>query len=377
MVVGQFLEWIESAPAGRRAEAARGLARAYLLAPPHSAARAPMEAALTVLLDGGRADVKRALAEVFADSAEAPRHLVLALASDQVSVAAPLLARSPLFVDAELVDLMATTPLPAQIAIASRPRLSTAVAAAIAEIGEAGVCLALLGNAGAAIDRTAYARIAERHGDEAVVRDSLLARPDLPPEVHQRLVKRLADALGGLVVAKAWVTEARAAVVTREATDRATVSIAADAPAAALPGLVEHLRASGQLTTLLILRAVCAGNLDFFEAALATLAAVPLERVVSLVTNHRLGALRTLYANAGLPPMVFDAFAAALDVWAEVAAEGEDAHRHRTPGEVAEAILTRYAGVAGDTSEIAATLRRFAADQAREAAHQLAEALAA
>src|SRR6185503_15073314 len=112
--------------------------------------------------------------------------------------------RSPLFVDAELIDLAAGGALPLQLAVSSRTGLSTAVAAAIAEVAPREVCL---------------------------------ARADLPPSIHQALVKRVADALGGMVVAKSWVTEARAALLTREATDRATVTIAAEAEAPALPAL--------------------------------------------------------------------------------------------------------------------------------------------
>jgi uncharacterized protein (DUF2336 family) len=335
-----------------------------------------MEAALTMLLEGSRADVKRALAEAFADSDRAPRHIVLALAAEQVSIAAPLISRSPLFIDTELIELLSAGSLTLRVAIASRPKVSAALSAAIAETGSREVCLALLANAAATIEHGAYTRIAENLAIDVTVREALLARADLPPDVHQALVKGVADALGRMVVAKSWLSETRAAHVTREATERATVAIAADAAAHTLPALVEHLRASGQLTTVLVLRAVCGGNLDFFEAALSALAAVPLERVVNLVSGHRLGALRGVYASAGLPASAFDAFAAALDIWAEVAAEG-DRGRHRTTGEVSDAILARYAGVAGEGTELAAMLRRIAVDQARDAAREFAHARAA
>jgi uncharacterized protein (DUF2336 family) len=379
LVVAQFIDWVEGAPAGCKPQAMRALAAAYLAASADHPARPAMAAAITLLLDGARADVRLALAAAFAESPAAPRHIVAALAADQINVATVVLGRSPVFVDAELVDLVARAAAPIQMAIASRPTLSLAVSAAIAEVGSREVCLALLANTRAAVDATPLARIAERFGAEAEVRTALLDRPDLPAEVHQTLVKRVADALGAMVIAKAWVSEARATLVTREATDRATVFIAGEAEATSLPALVEHLRASGQLTTALMLRAICAGNLDFFQAALAALARVPLARVVNLVTSHRIGALRALYAKAGLPRMAFEAFAAALDIWAEVAAEHADSDRYRSTSDVADAILRRYAGVTGDSaggSELAAMLRRFAADQARDAAHEYAKAAA-
>ena len=301
MVVGQLLDWVEGAPDGRRADAARALAQACLLVRTDSPERAAMEAALTVLLDQAQSDVRRALADAFADSETAPRHIVVTLAADQAGIAALVLSRSPLFIDAELIDMLPAASAPLRTAIARRPVVSAVVATAIAEAGDRDNCLALIDNAGAALDRSGYARIAERFGEDPEIREALFGRPDLPPEIHQALVRRTADALGALVIGKAWLSEGRAVAVTREACDRATITIAAETETQSLPGLVEHLRASGQLTTTLILRAVCAGNLDFFEAALATLAQVPIERVANLVAARRLGALHAIYTKAGLP----------------------------------------------------------------------------
>jgi uncharacterized protein (DUF2336 family) len=378
VLVGEFVDWVESAPAGRRAEAAYALSRAILFAPPESGDRAAMEAAITVLLDTAATDIRHAIADALADSEHAPRHVIAALAADQVAIAARVLSRSPLFIDAELSGFLPAVARSLRVAIATRPVVSSALAAAIAEIGDREVSLALLNNPGATINAATFAALGERCGDDPAVREAMLARPDLPPAVHQGLVKRLADALGTMVVAKSWVSEGRAALTTREATERATVAIAAAAEPAALPALVEHLRASGQLTTALILRAACAGYLDFFEMALAALAGVPVNRVANLVRAGRSGSLRAIYARAGLPPLAFDAFAAAVETWGRIADEGQTTDYYQSTAAVAEAILARYAPIAdGEGSEVATMLRRFAAEQAREAAHEYARLSAA
>ena len=188
------------------------------------------------------------------------------------------------------------------------------------------------------------------------------------------LVRHVGDLLGNLIVMKAWVNEARAKAVTREACDRATVAIAAETETEELPALVEHLRITGQLTTALILRAVCAGNIDFFEAALAALAGVPVRRVASLVRAGRTRVLSAVYAKAGLPPLAFDAFAAALDTWRRIAEQDEGSRdRYRFTRQAVDAVIARYADMTdGEANELAAMLRRFAADQAREAARSVA-----
>ena len=369
MIVRQFLEWVETAPVGRRAEAAYGLGRAYLFSDFDDDVRTAMEAAITVLLDDASPDVRFSLADALAASPGTPRHIIITLAADQPHIAAMVLTRSPVLLDTELVDIISAASEPLGVAIASRPVVSKTVAAALAEVGERSVCHALIANPGATIARISCRRIAERFGDDPVIREALFARDDLPPEVHQLLVRHVGDLLGNLVVVKAWVSEARAGIVTREACDRATIAIAAETETEELPALAEHLRITGQLTTALILRAVCAGNIDFFEAALAVLARVPERRVASLVRAGRMTALRAVYYKAGLPRLAFDAFVVALDAWRRVAENGEPADRYRFTRQIVDAVIKRYADVTeGEARDLAAMLRRFAADQAREAA---------
>src|ERR1700728_5188827 len=127
MIVRHFLDWVRTAPAGKRAEAPGALARAYLysdLSPDDAAAA---EGALLMLLDDASPLVRRALADSLAASPSAPPAVVLALAADQPQIAAPVLALSPLFVDADLVDAVAPGPGAVQAVIASRAGLPRSV----------------------------------------------------------------------------------------------------------------------------------------------------------------------------------------------------------------------------------------------------------
>src|SRR5258708_9745657 len=120
MSVRQFISWIRTAPAGERAEATRSLARAWLISDPTEDDRAAAEGALLMQLDDASPLVRQAMAEVFARSAEAPAAIVQALSLDQPSVALPILEYSPLLIDADLVDIIATANSAIQSAIAPR-----------------------------------------------------------------------------------------------------------------------------------------------------------------------------------------------------------------------------------------------------------------
>lgn len=378
MDVGEFLRWAETAPPGYRADAAHALARAFLISRVDEDTRHAMEAALTVLLDDSSPEVRFALADALGESADAPRHVVLALASDQIEIAAAVLSRSPIFIDEELVDIVAGAAEPLQIAVASRPTLSSAVSAAIAEVGDQGACQALIENEGAEIARISFKRMAERFGEDPAMRERMLARPGLAPDVRQLLIQRLSDALGNLVVVKSWIPEERVRKITRDACDRATVALAAESESEELPALVEHLRITGQLTTALLLRAVCAGNVPLFETALSVLARVPETRVASLVRAGRMSSLRAVYAKAGLPQVAFDAFAAALDTCRKIAEEGGPRDRYRFTKHMVESVLARYRDITdGEMNELTSMLRRFAADQSREAARDFVKAASA
>src|ERR1700751_1224820 len=199
MIVRQFIGWIKTAPAGERAEATRALARAWLISDLSGDDRAAAEGALLMLLDDPSPLVRRAMSEVFAASIEAPAAIVQALALDQPSVALPILEHSPLLIDADLVDIVATGDGETQCAVARRINLPPSVCAAIAEVGTAAAALELIENAYAELAPFSWDRIVERHGHLAATRESLLVLEDLPAATRAALVAKLSETLAHFV----------------------------------------------------------------------------------------------------------------------------------------------------------------------------------
>src|SRR5579863_2219545 len=322
MIVRQFISWIKTAPAGERAEATRALARAWLISDLSEDDSAAAEGALLMLLDDPSPLVRRAMAEVFSRSQEAPAAIVQALALDQPSVALPILEHSPLLIDADLVDIAATGDGETQCAIARRIDLPASVCAAIAEVGTAAAALELIENPYAELPPFSWDRIVERHGHLAAIRESMLVLEDLPAATRAALVAKLSDTLAQFVVAKNWLSADRAERVVGEARDRSTVSIAASSRGDDISGLIKHLRATSQLTAGLILRALLSGNLELFEAALTELSDLPLARVAALLHDRGGAGLNALLIRAGLPESTFAAFRVALEASHEMGFAG-------------------------------------------------------
>ena len=374
MIVRQFLQWVRNAPAGERAEATGALARAYLYSELSADDAAAAEGAMLMLLDDPSPLVRRALADVLAASPGAPPAVVHALAGDQPQIAAPVLALSPLLVDADLVDAVATGCPGVQAAIASRAELPRAVSAAIAEVGTAEACLILIENTGADIAPFSIDRIVERFGHLAAIREPLLQRDDLAAATRLTLVTKLSETLAGFVTGRNWIDAEQARRVTREACEKATISLAAEAPDGDVRPLIRHLCESGQLTAGLILRALLSGNVTMFEEALAELADMPITRVSGLIYSGGSSGLRALFDKAGLPASTYPAFKAAVEAMREGGFTGDAVGAARLKRRMVERVLTSCErDEFGDMAPLITLLHRFATEAAREEARSFCD----
>ena len=377
MIVRQFINWIRTASAGERAEATRALARAWLISDLSADDRIAAEGALLMLLDDPSPLVRQAMAEAFARSAEAPAAIVRALSTDQASVALPVLEHSPLLIDADLVDIVATGDCEVQCAIARRVALPASVCAAIAEVGCAAAALELIENSYAALAPFSWHRIVERHGHLAAIREAMLVLGDLPAATRAALVAKLADTLAQFVVARNWLSTDRAERITSEARERSTMHIAARSDGDDMQGLVRHLRVTGQLTAGLILRALLSGNLELFDAALSELSGLPRARVSALLHDRGGASLHALLRRAGLPESTFAAFQVALEACHENGFVDTHDGAARLRRRMVERVLTHCGTDRGATEPLMILLRRFATESAREEARLFCDEIVA
>lgn len=372
MVVNHLLKWMETARVSQRAAAAGALARAYIGSELAFEDRCAAEAALTLILDDPSAKVRGALADALSMSRHAPPQVVAALAGDQPEVAALVIARSPLLTDADLIDRVATGRADIQRLIASRPVVTMAVSAAIAEAGAAEACVALATNRAAEIASVSFRRMAERLGHVAELREALIADPRLPSDCRHTLLVKLGEALRNAPLVVAMMGEMRAERLTREACARAAVTLIDGTPAGEYSALVEHLRLRGDLTEALVVRATAHGKVDFLGAALVSLSGQGDGRVRALLASGQDVALAALFARAGLDAAVGRAILRALKVWRAVA----NGRRVAGAQEVSRQMLEEL-GPDGQASTLAALLKSIHLDALRENARGHARAIAA
>lgn len=260
-------------------------------------------ALLALLAKDGAAEVRTALAEGMAASAHLPHEVAVALAAaDEIEIARPLLERSPVLKEADLIRLARASGLERALAVAGRDRVPEAVAAALAEMDEPLVAAKLVGNAGADVPDRALARILRRHDGHPEVEDRLLHRAGLPDVVTEDLIARLAKRTGWqLFAADPATTIEWRRTVASAMRERATLGPAH--PEHSDNRILEAMRerhAADGLSHDDLLLCLQGADLPGFEACFALLTGFELRRVRKLLYRADRRGLAALCITAGL-----------------------------------------------------------------------------
>ncbi|MCQ8782690.1 DUF2336 domain-containing protein [Mangrovibrevibacter kandeliae] len=375
MIVQRFLQWCDIKTATQRAEGVAKLATAFICERIADADRLEVEAVLTLATEDPSPKVRLALAAALAASAKAPRAVIAALALDIEPVAAPVIAGSPLLSESELRQIARSGNEALQLALAARRDLSDALVDILSARGTQAVCLQLLAHDDAEFGAAALSTLVERWSGDACVRSALTARRDLSAAARNRLMSAAAADLGASPFLRNVLGAERSQRVVGEARERGTLRIAAEA-GPDLGSLIEELRTSGQLTTAFLIRAICAGDVDLFAAALVALSGKSYRRVRAIVVEGRSGAFVALTEAAGLPASSAALLRRAVQLWKQAAAvQTSDA-----PGVAADVLrqlLAETNGAEGVSDEAADLLQRLASEASNEDARHRAWGLAA
>jgi uncharacterized protein (DUF2336 family) len=219
-------------------------------------------------------------------------------------------------------------------------------------------------------------RMIERRGNDAPLREALLARTDLPPEVRHAIGLAVAQALSAFVTQRGWIGTERCDRLGREAGERVALEACEGAGAAAVARLVSHLRTTRQLTAGLILRAVLSGQTSFAQAALADLSGQDHAAVARAMRDPR--GFAVLHERAGLPGALLPAMQAALSAWQDVARRAIPVRGTGLSRRIIECAIGACEGLpAPDMHAVIALLNRYEAEAARDEARDAARAIAA
>ena len=287
------------------------LARLVALCEQRQAALTPqttaeVEALFLTLVGEAERDIRARLAERIARAAWAPPRLIETLANDDIEVARPVIAASPLLKDAALIRLLTEASLAHRIEVAQRPRLSAAVVAGVIAQGEPAVLTALAGNQTAEISPPCMSRLVEQARTIAALGAPLAAHPRMSAELAKSLYLWVGQALRSAIVARFEVDAAALDAALAASMSEQPVQLKPSGPSAAEVKLVEKLAGAGQLKPSYLIKVLKEHQLGLFEAALAKLGGFRVENVHRAVTHAARPELLALAcASVGIDQSVF------------------------------------------------------------------------
>ncbi|MEC9367105.1 MAG: DUF2336 domain-containing protein [Pseudomonadota bacterium] len=125
----------------------------------------------------------------------APHGLMLRLAKDHISVARPVLERSLVLTDDDLIHIVRQESQDHMQAIAARARLARPITTALVQKGNERVISRVTANPGAEFSQDSLAQIAEQARFSQDILDALASRRDLPPDLMAEVKRNVATRL--------------------------------------------------------------------------------------------------------------------------------------------------------------------------------------
>lgn len=227
-------------------------------------------------------EVRKVLAERLASVDWAPPALINVLALDEIEIARPVLAASPLLKDDDLLKVLIEASLEHQIAVARRPAISGRVADAVIDRGEPAVLTALATNPSAEISVESLRRLVDHSRRIAALRAPLTRHPRLTEALAEQLYQWVGAALRQTITARFQVDEKALGVAVYDAVEGVLRPVQdndlfVDDPARdeMERRLIDKLQSAGQLRAGFLVRAVREKRLSLFVHGLATLGGFP------------------------------------------------------------------------------------------------------
>lgn len=267
---------------------------------------------MTLVLDAER-EVRRRLAERIAGVDWAPRALIHVLALDDIEIARPVIAASPLLDDADLMRLLVEATLEHQIEVARRPNIGETVVSRILDGADPSVLAALAANTTARLPGGAMLRLVESSRLMPALRTPLSRHPQLTAQLGAMLYNWVGDALREQLTDRFRLDPA----LIRQAVGEAVRDAQAEPFGQATPverpeereamdhRLIEKLDAAGQLKPGYLVRALRENKLNLFEIGLARLAGVDLQDLRTGLAGDRADGLALACVAAHIDRSVF------------------------------------------------------------------------
>lgn len=225
------------------------------------------------LIGDVEAVVRKALAETLSGLAEAPPEVISALANDALEIAYPILIKSSVLQDMELVEIIRHRTHEHQLAIAMRQTVSETVSDALIETDNNDVIRTLVENRGAIISGETLERIVDRSESQIDLQNPLLRRSELSPLLAKRMYWWVSAALRKSIVDRFDIDSVELdKSIERAVKDLMGEPVAKAENAQNINHMIKSLIGAGKVTSTLMIQTLRQGEIALFEEMLSGLA---------------------------------------------------------------------------------------------------------
>lgn len=324
-----------------RAQAAQKICRTYRDATLSDDERRLARRLLEIMAKDAAEMVRRALAVTLKNSPDLPHDLAVRLARDIDNIAVPVLANSPVFTDDDLIEILKSRAAAKVIAVAKRPSVSDSIVQAIIRYGDSHSVAEVAANDGAVLSERAAHEVLSLYHDDDLIKASMISRRDLPSRVAEKLITLMSEDVGLQLQARHALSVETALDLATRSRERATLDLIDESwKSKDLERLIRTIHQKKRLTTDLILRGACSGQMRFTEYALAIRADMTRAKASLLLHDGGPFGLQALCARAQLSTSAQRILQAAILIYRDIEHTGVNISSPRFQKLMIERVLT-------------------------------------
>lgn len=262
-----------------------------------------------LLLKDTETRIRKTLAEQLKDSMDIPRDVLMSLVDDKPEVSEIILKDSLALSEEDLVAIVeANSNLTKLLSIASRSTLSAPLSRSLIETGEARVTKRVLNNDGAAINDATIDYLLDEYANDQSVLELLVIRGGLPYHFAEKLFTLVSNQLKKELTRRYRLNRHVVDDITENAKEKAVLQFLSPWMSQHdIQALVDHMHKNKRLSSSVVIRSLCIGDLRFFETAMAKLANIPVHNARILMMDPGPLGFESFYIKTNMPEEFSDA----------------------------------------------------------------------
>lgn len=221
---------------------------------------------LQSIIDDIEISIRQAVAGRLAMRDDVPREMVTRLANDTIKVAFPILTKSGLLRDLDLIEVIKLRSEEHMLAITVRQHVSEGVSDAIVETGRESVIVSLLKNKNAKISGKTMEYLVEQSRRVDSFQEPILNRDDLNPSLAKRMYLWVSAALRDHIVDQFGLDKATVDELLEQVASEEISAVSAAPRVNKAAKLADALREEGLVNVDMLLTALAEGEVPLFVA---------------------------------------------------------------------------------------------------------------